>query len=154
MDSILRSEMNSVRDQCDRIDYPGVPGERRLRDTCRMELGHFLLYIACAAPFPTMEQAMMISSVWTGVHPSVSRGQMQEELDSLTLPDVYENETLTAFIRAGKAERLIRLYRIYGRYMADISRNAAAEGRCSRYLEKMEKRAAEPEGLTNGNSDE
>lgn len=137
MDSILKSELNSVRDQCDWIDYPGIPGKPRLRDTCRLELGHFLLYIADADPFPTMEQEMLINTVWSGVRLSVSRYGMQKELDELGLPDVSENETLAAFIKAGKADRLIRLYRTFGGFMTSLSRNSAAEGRYNRYMDRM-----------------
>ena len=137
MDSILKSELNSVRDQCDWIDYPGIPGKPRLRDTCRLELGHFLLYIADAEPFPTMEQEMLINTVWSGVRPSVSRYGMQKELVELGLPDVSENETMAAFIKAGKADRLIRLYRTFGGFMTSLSRNSAAEGRYNRYMDRM-----------------
>ena len=53
MDSMLRNELNSLRDECDWLDYPGTPGRPRLRETCRMELGHFLLYVACGDFFQT-----------------------------------------------------------------------------------------------------
>ena len=67
MDSMLRSELNSLRDECDWLDYPGTPGRPRLRETCRMELGHFLLYVACGDFFQTREQAALLNTVWEGV---------------------------------------------------------------------------------------
>ena len=142
MDSILRSELTNVRDQCDWIDFPGSPGKPRLRDTCRLELGHFLLYIADADPFPSMEQEMLVNTVWSGVRPPVSRCGMQKELNELGLPDASESETLAAFIKAGKADKLIRLYKVYGGFMASLSRNSASEGRCNRYLDRMRDLAA------------
>ncbi len=71
MDSMLRSELNSLRDECDWLDYPGTPGRPRLRETCRMELGHFLLYVACGDFFQTREQAALLNTVWEGAHPPV-----------------------------------------------------------------------------------
>ena len=146
MDSILKSELTNVRDQCDWIDYPGTPGKPRLRDTCRLELGHFLLYIADAEPFPSMEQEMLINTVWSGVRPSVSRFGMQKELRELGLPDASENETLAAFVKAGKADRLIRLYKVYGGFMASLSRNSASERRYNSYMDEMRDLAGKKDG--------
>ena len=137
MDSILTSELNSLRDECDRLDYPGTPWKMRLRETCRLELGHFLLYVAGADPFPTMEQEMLLNTVWAGVHPSVSRCGMEKALDELGLPSASESETLEAFIKEGKADRLIRVYRIFGSTMAGFGRNIVSDGRWRRFVDEM-----------------
>ena len=144
MDSILKTELTNVMDDCDRIDYTpdADPGVRRLRDTCRMELGHFLLYIADGKAFPTSEQAQLISSVWSGVHPSVTHFELKKIMDELSFPTVSENETLAAFIKAGKADRLIRLYDIYGGFMVSLGMNAPGEGRYRLYMDRMRKRAS------------
>ena len=137
MDSILSSELNSLRDQCDWLDYPGTPGKKRLRETCRLELGHFMLYVACADPFPTREQAMLLNCVWDGVHPSVCHYEMGKTLDELGFPSVSESETLAAFIKGNKAERLIRAYKVFGSTMAGFGRSIVSEGRYRRFVDEM-----------------
>ena len=137
MDSILASELNNLRDQCDWLDYPGMPGKRRLWETCRLELGHFLLYVAGADPFPTMEQAMLLNYVWEGVHPSVYHYEMGETLNELGLPSASESETLAAFLKGKKADKLIHAYQVFGSTMAGFGRNIVSDGRWRRFVDEM-----------------
>ena len=142
MDSILKNELNNALNACG-LQKPagtGASADRPLEETCRMELGHYLLYIADGVPFPTGEQAMLINSVWAGVHPSVTHRDMKRVMDDLSFPDASENETLTVFLQHRKADQLIRLYDLFGRFMVSISRNAVSEGRYDRYMKAMRER--------------
>ena len=101
--------LNHVLDLGDQLDNAGggvkglTNGEDTTREVCKIELGHFLLYLANCSSSINDGQAAILNLVLGDGFTQLPAHEFKELSNTVSAPDPSNNATLDAFMQADMA---------------------------------------------------
>lgn len=153
--------LNYVLDLGDQLDNVGggvqglTNGEHTTRETCKIELIQFLLYLANCSTVINNGQAAVLNLVLGDDYPEIPANKFMEWSNTVDAPDPSDNATLAAFMQGDMSlsrqngensssltSLLINIYKAFGQLLIAMNENTLAQSRYDRIISQMENRAA------------
>ena len=132
-------------------------GKRTTRETCKVELGQFLTYIADGCSCVNDAQADVLNLVVGDVFGCIPTDKIKELAQSVGAPNPMLNMTLLAFKRADAAAKqqlganaksstdaLVALYEVFGQLMLAVNEDSTARLRFNSFMNQLKESAAAP----------